>query len=122
LGRARLHYFWINKGPWSDIDEYRAFLPGVPPRKPLGANFYPENMPKADFETWVSSLGAAQQEQGKGFFTVIRNRPTAKKNDSFVAVPDSDEYKDELTRAAALLHEVAALTDSASLKRLLAAC
>ena len=20
LGKARLHYFWINKGPWSDID------------------------------------------------------------------------------------------------------
>ena len=42
LGKARLHYFWINKGPWSDLDEYKAFLPGVPPRKPLGANFYPE--------------------------------------------------------------------------------
>ena len=51
LGKARLHYFWINKGPWSDIDEYKAFLPGVPPRKPLGANFYPENMSKDAFET-----------------------------------------------------------------------
>ncbi len=20
LGKARLHYFWINRGPWSDID------------------------------------------------------------------------------------------------------
>ena len=20
LGKARLHYFWINKGPWSEID------------------------------------------------------------------------------------------------------
>ncbi|NDY74882.1 hypothetical protein G3N28_23290, partial [Desulfobacter hydrogenophilus] len=20
LGKARLHYFWINKGPWSDLD------------------------------------------------------------------------------------------------------
>src|SRR5438045_3402108 len=23
LGRARAHYFWINKGPWSDIDDFR---------------------------------------------------------------------------------------------------
>src|SRR5690242_13761728 len=42
LGKARLHYFWLNKGPWSDIDGFKAFLPGVPPVKPKGANFYPE--------------------------------------------------------------------------------
>src|SRR3954464_2822629 len=24
LGKARLHYFWINKGPWSDLDEHIA--------------------------------------------------------------------------------------------------
>src|SRR5215469_2386747 len=41
LGKARLRYFWLNKGPWSDIDEYKAFLPGVPPRKLPGSNFYP---------------------------------------------------------------------------------
>jgi peptidase M49-like protein len=121
LGRERLHYFWINKGPWSDIDEYRAFLPGVPLRKPLGANFYPENMSKEDFEAWVSSLGAAEQEQAKGFFNVIRNMQAEKKSDSFVAVPYSDEYKDELTRAAALLREAAGLTDNASLKKFLEA-
>jgi Peptidase family M49 len=119
LGRARLHNFWINKGPWSDIDEYRAFLPGVPPRKPLGANFYPENMSKPDFESWVSSLGAEEQEQAKGFFTVIRNKQQEKKATAFVAVPYSDEYKDELTRAAALLREAAGLTDNASLKKFL---
>jgi hypothetical protein len=32
LGRARLHYFWINKGPWSEIDQHAAFLPDVPAR------------------------------------------------------------------------------------------
>ena len=26
LGRARLHYFWLNKGPWSEIDEHKAFI------------------------------------------------------------------------------------------------
>src|SRR6478736_10389977 len=41
LGQARLHYFWINKGPWSEIDGHKAFLPGVPARKPPEANFYP---------------------------------------------------------------------------------
>ena len=39
LGKARLEYFWLNKGPWSDLDDHQAFLPGVPERKPLGAAF-----------------------------------------------------------------------------------
>ena len=52
LGKARLQYFWINKGPWSDLDEHQAFLPGVPARKPLGANFYPEDMTREEFEAW----------------------------------------------------------------------
>ena len=41
LGQARYDYFWLKKGPWSDLDEHKAFLPGVPARKPLGAGFYP---------------------------------------------------------------------------------
>src|SRR6266567_6954555 len=55
LGQARLHYFWINKGPWSEIDEHRAFLPGVPAKKPAGANFYPEDMTKEEFEKWAKA-------------------------------------------------------------------
>jgi len=50
LGRARLKYFWQNKGPWSDLDGHDAFLPNVPERKPLGANFYPADMTKPEFE------------------------------------------------------------------------
>jgi hypothetical protein len=128
LGQARLHYFWINKGPWSDIDEYKAFLPGVPPRKPLGANFYPENMTKDDFENWVATLNPEQQEQTKSFFTVIRWKtvsggakplPSKDAHDDLVTVPFSEEYKDDLTRAAALLREAAGLTDNDSLKKFL---
>src|SRR6202521_6077205 len=33
LGKARLQYFWIDKGPWSALDNFRAFLPGVPTEK-----------------------------------------------------------------------------------------
>lgn len=128
LGQARLHYFWINKGPWSDIDGYKAFLPGVPARKPLGANFYPENMSKEDFEKWLATLQPEQQEQAKSFFTVIRwkmatggGKPSSAKDahDELVSVPYSEEYKDDLTRAAALLREAAGLSDNESLKKFL---
>jgi hypothetical protein len=130
LGKARLHYFWINKGPWSEVDEYKAFLPGVPARKPLGAHFYPEDMTKEDFERWLSSLPDNEQKQAKGFFTVIRWKskpakpehmvgPAEQLRDRMQAIPYSQEYKEALTRLADLLKQAASLTDNASLKKFL---
>jgi hypothetical protein len=119
LGKARLNYFWINKAPWSELDEYKAFLPGVPPRKPLGANFYPESMTKEAFETWVAQLPAKDQEQAKSFFTVIRWKENSRPPDNLLAIPYSQQYADDLTRAASLLREAAGLTDNASLKKFL---
>jgi hypothetical protein len=131
LGKARLQYFWINKGPWSFLDNLKAFLAGVPAEKPKGANFYPEDMTKAEFETRVASLSKDEQEQAKGFFTVIRRKNETRQASggsgtsgalaptSLVAVPYGDEYKDDLTRAANLLKEAANFTDNASLKTFL---
>ena len=68
LGQARLELFQLYKGPWSDLDNHRAFLPGVPERKPLGASFYPEDMTREEFEGWAS-------DKAKSFFTVIRRKP-----------------------------------------------
>jgi hypothetical protein len=115
LGQARLHYFWINKGPWSEIDEHRAFLPGVPAKKPAGANFYPEDMTKEEFEGWVKTLYPESKAAAEGFFTVIRRGPDKK----LKMVPYSEEYRADLTKAATLLKQAAALTDNASLKKFL---
>jgi hypothetical protein len=115
LCQARLHYFWINKGPWSEIDEYAAFLPDVPARKLPGANFYPEDMAKEEFETWVKTLSPEEKERAEGFFTVIRRGPDRKLRD----VPYSEEYKSNLAQAGKLLREAAGLTDNASLKKFL---
>jgi len=115
LGQARLHYFWINKGPWSEIDEHKAFLPGVPAKKPAGANFYPEDMTKEEFEDWVKTLSPAEKEQAVGFFTVVRRGADKK----LKLVPYSEEYKTDLDRAGKLLREAAALTDNATLKKFL---
>src|SRR4051812_34124603 len=80
-GRARLHYFLINKGPWSRLDHDEAFVPGAPP-KPAGANFYPEGVPKAGIERWIQSLPNAERTRATGFFTTIRRA-----GGSFAAVP-----------------------------------
>src|SRR6185312_3821718 len=72
LGRERLHYFWINKSPWSDLDGHTAFVAGVPPKKLPGANFYPADMTKEEFQSWAKALPSEKREQAEGFFSVIR--------------------------------------------------
>ncbi len=115
LGEARLHYFNLNKGPWSDLDDHAAFIPGVPAKKLPGANFYPEDMTRDEFETWVARLPREQQEDARGFFTVIRRSPQKK----LYVVPYDSAYETRLEKGAALLQEAAALTPNASLKEFL---
>ncbi len=115
LGRARLEYFRLNKGPWSDLDDHKAFLPGVPERKPLGANFYPENTTRESFEAWAKTLSPEARAQAESFFTVIRSGPDGK----FHAVPYSEAYKTDLAACAQDLRDAAKLTGNATLKRFL---
>jgi hypothetical protein len=112
--RARLHYFLINKGPWSRLDHNAPFVLGAPP-KPEGAGFYPPDATKAEIEAWIKSLPAAEQERAKGFFTVVRREADKK----LTLVPYNIEYEGELTRAAALLREAAAAASDPTLKRFL---
>ncbi len=114
LGKARLHYFWINKGPWSSLDNDTAFMPGVPEHKLPGANFYPENMTKEQFERWAATLPVNEQEEAS-FFTIIREDGI----NGFKFVPYSQAYRDNLQRCAGLLKEAAGLTANATLRRFL---
>jgi hypothetical protein len=113
-GRARLHYFLLNKGPWSRLDDDLPFVPGVGPKPPQAA-FYPAGATKDDVEKWIAGLSAAEQAKARGFFTTLRRAPQG----GFTAVPYSLEYQGELARAAELLREAAALTTQPTLKRYL---
>jgi hypothetical protein len=115
LGKSRYHYYLINNGPWSDLDDHAAFIPDVPAKKPAGAGFYPEDMSKAEFEAWIKQLPKAQQDEATGFFTVIRRGA----NKALTIVPYSQAYASELGRAAALLNQAADLTPNQSLKTFL---
>ncbi len=121
LGKARLDYFWLNKGPWSILDANMSFMPAdykgikVPARKPAGANFYPAGATKAELEAWMNGLAPKDKEEAQWFFTAIRKGADGK----FKTVKYSEEYKTELTQLAKLLREAAALTDNASLKKFL---
>lgn len=121
LGKARLDYFWLNKGPWSILDDNQSFMPAdfkgikVPAKKPEGANFYPAGATKAALETWMNALPAKDKEQAQWFFTTIRTGADGK----FKTVKYAEEYKAELDKLAKLLREAAAATDNASLKKFL---
>ena len=115
LGKERLQYFWLNKGPWSDLDGHTAFMPGVPERKPLGANFYPEDMKREEFEEWVKTLNPVERQKAEGFFTVVR-RDAAR---HLMLVAYSKEYHSDLAKAAGLLRQAASSTDNPSLRKFL---
>jgi hypothetical protein len=114
-GSERLHYFLINKGPWSRLDHNRPFIPGTP-AKPAEANFYPAGATKEEVQTWIESLSGDPKAQATGFFTTIRR---GSGTSTFVAIPYSVEYQGELARAAALLREAAQLTTQPTLKQYL---
>ncbi|MCC6071178.1 hypothetical protein ACFSQU_16700 [Massilia sp. GCM10020059] len=121
LGKARLDYFWLNKGPWSHLDENKSFMPpqykgiAIPAQKPPGANFYPEGATKEALEAWMNALPPQEKQDAQWFFTTIRTGPDGK----FKVVKYSDEYRPELEKLARLLREAAGLTDNASLKKFL---
>src|SRR5215216_4069277 len=114
-GRERLHYFYINDGPWSRLDEKEPFLEGVPREKPVNASYYPEDMSKDEFNSWVQTLSDTDKQKATGFFWLIRRGPDRK----LTIVPYSEAYKEYLAPAAALLREAAALTTNATLKNFL---
>jgi hypothetical protein len=114
LGRARLHYFMLNKGPWSRLDENDPFIAGAP-AKPPQAHFYPAGATKAEIAAWIDGLPEAERRRATGFFTTIRRGPDGR----LQLVPYSVEYQGEIARVATLLREAAALTTQPTLKQYL---
>src|SRR6266550_2096792 len=115
LGLQRLHYFLINDGPWSRLDNNEPFIEGVPREKPSPANFYPDDITKEEFNSWLQGLPGSDKERATGYFYVIRRDANGK----LMTVPYSEEYREFLEPAAKLLSEAAALTTNLSLKNFL---
>ncbi|HSB27039.1 MAG TPA: hypothetical protein VLE19_04245 [Pyrinomonadaceae bacterium] len=115
VGRQRLHYFYINDGPWSRLDSNEPFIEGVPKEKPPQAAAYPDDMTKEEFNSWVEGLSETDKQKATGFFYVIRRDSDRK----LMTVPYSQAYREYLEPAAKLLHEAATLTTNITLKNFL---
>ena len=109
--KEKLELFNIMFGPFNRLEDDAPFI-GTE-KKPLGANFYPEDMTKDEFENWIKN----HPEDEKAFtseFTVIR-----RDGDKLIAIPYSQFWKDKLTKASNLLKEAAEYADNPTLKKYL---
>ncbi len=111
LGKLTYEYFNIMFGPFDRLNHDKPFYGDSP--KPLGANFYPEDMTKQEFIEWISKH-PYDEESFTSEVTVIR-----KKGSDLVAVPYSEEYAFYLKKAARLLNKAAAHSNNKSLKKYL---
>ena len=110
-GKLELELFNIMFGPFNRLEDNEPFI--GKDKKPLGANFYPEDMTKEEFENWIKR-NPRDEKSFTSEFTVIR-----RKEEKLIAIPYSDYFKDKLTEASKLLMEAAEFTDNPSLKKYL---
>ena len=90
----------INYGPWDRLNGDAPYLSGYG-EKAAGAEFYPQDMTKAEF-------AAAEFADKDGLYSVVERT----ENGDLTATPYSEKYKAELTKAAALLKEASELADN----------
>ena len=89
-----------NYGPWDRLDDEKPFIEGVGP-KPPGANFYPIDMTKEEFD-------AAYLPGKNELYSLIRRDEEGE----LILVPYHVEYAEELKAASQLLHQAADLAVS----------
>lgn len=104
---ALIKYLSINYGPWDRLNANQPFLDGVG-AKPLGANYYPKDMTKAEFET-------LKDERKTDWYSVIRRDESGR----LKVIPYHEAYREQIQKAAVLLKQAAALAEDAGFKNYL---
>lgn len=104
-------YFKINFGPFDRLDYNKPFYGNK--KKPEGANFYPTDITKDEFNKWIDEH-PEDKEAFTSEFTVIR-----REGEKLVTVPYTEEYKEELSKAISYMEEAAKYADNPTLKKYL---
>ena len=97
----------INYGPWDRLNNTKPFIAGIG-EKPQGANFYPADMTKEEFE-------AFDDPNKTSLYTLIRRD----ENGSLKTVWYHEAYAQELQKASDLLQKAAGLAEDPGLKKYL---
>ncbi|MBN1820418.1 MAG: Zn-dependent hydrolase [Prolixibacteraceae bacterium] len=104
---AVVKFLKINYGPWERLNNNEPFLPEFG-AKPAGANFYPKDMSKEEFEAWGD-------DSKTSLYSVIKRD----ENGSLQSVPYHIAFKEKTEKAADLLTKAAALAEDEGLKNYL---
>ena len=97
----------VNYGPWDRLANNQPFMEGAG-EKPLGANFYPSDMSKEEFET-------ANIPDKSSLYTLLRRDEQGE----LYTIPYHEAFAEETQRAADLLREAAELAENEQLKNYL---
>ena len=99
----------INYGPWDRLEDNKPFVKGIGP-KPLGANFYPKDMTKEEFEKanlkGKDSLYTFVERNDKGELTIVGY---------------NEKFKPKLLEASKYLMQAASFVEDKGLKNYLLA-
>lgn len=90
----------INYGPWDRLDGDKAFFTDTA-EKSAGAQFYPADMSKEEFEQ-------AEFSDKKGLYSMVTRNASGK----LVSTPYSEYFAKQINRAALLLDKAAELADN----------
>ena len=101
------NYATINYGPWDELSNLAPFIKGYGP-KPAGAEFYPHDMTKAEFE-------AFDNPDKTSLYTLIRRDA----NNRLRVMWYHEAFKDKVTKASKLLKKAAKLADDEGFKNYL---
>ncbi len=104
---ALMKYLSINYGPWDRLNDNKPFLNGTG-SKPLGANFYPQDMTKEEFE-------ALQDERKTDWYSILRRD----ENKALKVIPYHEAYPEQIKKASGLLKQAAELAEDKGLKNYL---
>ena len=104
---AELRFITINYGPWERLKNNEPFIEGFSD-KPAGANFYPADMTKEEFDRM-------EAEDKTSLYTLIRRD----ENGSLIPVPYHEAFKEHVDKAAELIREAADLAEDTGFKNYL---
>jgi hypothetical protein len=97
-------YVKINYGPWDRLDGNKPFVEGVG-EKPAGANYYPKDMTKEEFE-------AADIKNKTSIYNFVRRD----ENGKLYTIPYHVQFGNEVKEVSELLLEASKLADDKGLK------
>ncbi len=111
--KSLIRYFEMNCGPWDRFRDNEQFLPVFGEKLP-GAGFYPPDLTKEEWHTWLDSH-PEDREAFESPYTVIERDSRG----DLVATPYSRKWEKELARASSYLTQAAKYLPNGKLKKFL---